>query len=527
MVMNRKNGWPRSACAWAAALLAASPGLATAQQARVSEVLVYPGGAEVTRVMSLVPGSQEAVFACIPARIQLDALQARGSASLQVGEISVQTLPSAAAPECSGNPQLDTQIRALEDQKAGLAAERGALDIVLGYLKQSGDAKAPALPAAAESLRRQGLEALRQQHQLQRRIEAVDEQLKPLLAQRKTARGGVDSWHRIAVRVQGQGELSLVTRTALAGWQPVYRADLDSASGRIAFERRAEVQQASGENWDNVRLRLSTRQPQRAMAMPDPQPWLLSKYEPPPMARSRDLPMAAAPMAAKAQQLESVSVTGSRIDADLPSFSTDFDLQFAVPGAVTLANGSERRSFTLERLNWTGELYTRVQPQVQAQGFLVAELKRPEGFFPAGKLLLARDGEYVGESFFELGDEASQQLSFGPDDRLRVRAEPERRDAANSGFIGSRRVIQLGRSYLLENLGSKPLRLQVIEAGPHAQHADIEVEARFEPAPQQQRWRDLDGVRLWSLQLAPRQQQRLQADYRLSAPRDLQVIGWP
>ena len=81
---------------WQSALLvAALPGMAGAQ-ARISEVLVFPGGAEVQRVQTVAAGTQEAEFACIPARIQLDALLARGGTGLQVGEISVITEPSAA-----------------------------------------------------------------------------------------------------------------------------------------------------------------------------------------------------------------------------------------------------------------------------------------------------------------------------------------------------------------------------------------------------------------------------------------------
>lgn len=513
--------WNRQSLLW----LAAIPGLALAQT-RITQVLVYPGGAELQRVQTVAAGTQEAVFACIPAGIQLDALQARGSATLQVGELRVVTENSDAVPACSGQPQLDAQIRQLEDEKAGLAAERGALDLVLGYLKQSGDAKLQAQAATAESLRRQGLEALKQQHQLLRRIEAVDRQLKPLIAQRQAARGNVRQWHRIAVRVAGQGELTLVTRTAQAGWQPVYRADLASDAGRIAFERRAEVQQTTGESWTDVQLRLSTRQPQRQMALPDPQPWLLEKLEPMP----RSLPVAKAMMAAPAPvaaEMQRVEVSGTRIDADLPSFQTDFDLQFSVPGQTTLASGSERRSFLLERLSWQAELVTQVQPAVQAQAYLMASVKRPEGFFPAGKLLLARDGDYIGEAFFSPDDEATQRLFFGPDDRLRVRVEPEQREAANGGFIGNRRVMGLTRRYLLENTGAKPLQVQVVEAGPHPQHEDIRVEAQFEPQPGVQRWRELDGVRLWSLSLAPKAQQRLSARYQLSAPKDMQVSGWP
>lgn len=499
---------------------------ALAQPARISEVLVFPGGAEVQRVLAVAnagAGAQEAHFVCIPARIQLDALQARGSGGLQVGEIRVRTQPSEAVPECSGNPPLDAQIRELEDQRATLLAERGALDLVLGYLKNSGDPKAPAQPAVAQGLRAQAEGALKQQHLLARRIEQLDDKLKPLLAERDEARGGVEQWHRISVRVAGSGELTLTTRSPHAGWQPVYRADLDSAGSRIAFERRAEVQQATGESWRGVKLLLSTQQPRRAMALPDPQPWWLRKLEP-----RAPMPLARATMAAPAAPVAKMELSGTPdLAADLPSFETDFDLQFAVPEPVTLASGSERRSFTLQRLAWSAELVTQVQPRQQAQAFLMATVKRPDGFFPAGKLLLARDGRHIGESHFAPGSEAEQRLFFGPDDRLRVRVEPEQREAANGGFIGNRKVMSLQRSYLLENTSGKPLAVQLVEAGPVSQHEDIKIESRFEPAPKETRWRELDGVALWSFSLAPKAQQRVRAGYEFSAPKDMAVAGWP
>ncbi len=493
-----------------------------AAQPRISQVLVFPGGAEVQRVQAVAPGASEAVFACVPARILLDSIKAGGSGDLRVGEISVQTQPSVEVPACRANPSLEAQIRQLEDQRAALKGEREALDLLLGYLRQSGDPKQPANPAAAESLRKQALEAFKQQHALQRRDEALELALKPLLAQRDEAQGGVDSWHRIAVRVTGSGELTLTTRTPHAGWQPVYRADLMGAESRIQLERRAEVQQTSGESWRDVKLSLSTRQPNRAMALPDPQPWRLSKLEP---QLLRPLAMAAAP--APMARLSGSRVSALAVDADLPSFQTDFDLQFSVPGSVTLASGNERRSFTLERLSWPAEVVTQVQPRQQAQAYLMATVKPPEGFFPSGKLLLSRDGDFIGETQLNVGSEAEQRLFFGPDDRLRVRVEPEQREAANGGFIGSRRVMALKRAYVLENTGSKLLSVQVVEAAPHPQHEDILVEARFEPAPKEMRWRELDGVRLWVLQLAPKQSQRLRADYQLSAPKDMAVAGWP
>jgi uncharacterized protein (TIGR02231 family) len=484
-------------------------------QARVTEVLVYPGGAELHREVAVAAGAQEAVFACIPARIELDSLRARGEGGVRVGEISVQTR----GPEsgCRAQPSLDEPIRQLEDRKAGFKAERDALELQLQVLRRGGEQ----LPSATvlEGVRRQAAEALRQQHQLARQMEQIDEQLKPLLAQR--GRSGVTQWHEVRVRVDAAqaGRVQLITRSPQAGWRPVYRAELEGQQLRL--ERRAEVQQTTGDDWEGVSLTLSTRQPERQAAPVEPQPWLLSKLEP----RS-------------AMLLEKVQVSGSRIqpmaaaapapvDAALPRFETDMDVQFRVPGATRLNSGAERRSFSLERLSWPAETLVQVQPAVQAQAYRVALVKRPDGFFPPGPMQLYRDGERVGESPFELGNEAEQRFGFGPEDRLRVRAEPEQRDGGNAGFIGKRRELQLTRRYTVENTGKQALTVEVLEASPVSEHEEIKVESRFEPAVQAGGVRDIPGLRRWLLTLAPGQRQLLSASYRFSAPQDMQVQGWP
>ena len=500
-------------------------GLSASAQARITEALVFPGGAELQREVAVAAGSPEAVFTCVPARIDLDSLRARGVGGVRVGEIAVRTLSADMAPRCSGQPALEAQIQKLEDQKADLQAERDALELMLGLLRQGGDAKVSA--AQMEAARRQALDALRQNQQLQRRQASLDEQLRPLLAERDQRQGGVAQWHEIRVRVDAAqaGKVLLSHRTRYAGWQPVYRAELDSTHRQLRLERRAEVAQTTGESWDGVHLTLSTRQPQRASQPVSPRPWVLRErptLEAMPMA-------AAAPAMDEAPALAKVQVTGSRVavDAPLPSFQTEFDVQFRVPGSTQLASGSERRSLSLERLDWPVELYTQVVPAQQTQAFWVAVLKRPSGFFPAGRVQLFRDGEAVGEAQFASAQEAEQQLGFGPDDRLRVRVEPEQRDAGDKGLIGPRRELQLTRRYVLENTGQQALRVQLVEAGPQPQHEAIRVDAHFEPAPLAAPYRALPGVRQWQLPLAPGQQQTVIARYRLSAPRDMAVIGWP
>ena len=103
-------------------LLCVLPTLALAQGSKISQVLVYPGGATVERVAKVAAGSQVLKLSCLTTRFDLDSLQLDGDAGMQIGDVSVQTLARERAPECAASP-LDARIRELEDAQAGLKAE--------------------------------------------------------------------------------------------------------------------------------------------------------------------------------------------------------------------------------------------------------------------------------------------------------------------------------------------------------------------------------------------------------------------
>lgn len=514
--------------------LAAVAGLAHGQGAgRLSQALVYPGGAELQRVAPVAAGARELVLSCLPARFEIDTLRAVGSAGVRVGDLRVETLTREQAPECSGNEALDARIRMLEEQTAVLQADKAGLELALGYLRGigQGEGKSVASPSLAtlELLRSKGAEALKGQAVLQRRIEDLERQLKPLHDLRERERNRVSHWQRVSVRLSAaqDGQLTLSYQTRFAGWTPQYQADLSVEKGQLAFERRAEVRQATGEAWQNLRLILSTRQPQRQTGLGGTQPWWLDKLEPRPVQPREDLRAAPMTMAAPAPGRAYKTEAQAEESFDVAVIQTDVDAQFTVPGTVSLAADSEARSFLLEQLSWPAQVVAQVQPQQGAQAFTMATLKRPEGFFPPGPLQLLRDGQFIGRAHWALGGEAEQRLFFGPEERIRVRVEPEQRESGDAGFIGSRRVASIKRAWVLENLAAKALAVQLIEAAPTARHKDIEVQSRFAPEPADKRWRELDGVVAWRATLAPGQSQRFSADYQLSAPKDAIVRGWP
>ena len=124
-----KHAFPLIATLLPALTLAQSP-----SPSRIDEVLIYPGGAQVTRLATVAAGARELVLNCLSARFDPDSLQIDAPAGVNLGPVQLETLPRERVPECANSP-LDEQVRKLEAQRDQLTAESSALDTSLGYLK--------------------------------------------------------------------------------------------------------------------------------------------------------------------------------------------------------------------------------------------------------------------------------------------------------------------------------------------------------------------------------------------------------
>ena len=493
------------------------------------QVTLHPQGATIERAVTLAPHAREARFSCLSPDLVADSLQLLPAADMSVGEIRLELKPAELLTECDRG----SKVRELEQQSRQLRAENDALDVSLNFLRQltgkdlpSGGIAGGKLPETVETLRRQTLDQLQRKQQLKDRMDALDRQL----ADAREQEGEQRQYQVLTVpvdTVQG-GELRLVYRSEQAGWIPLYRARLDTGTGKLSLERRAAVSQQTGEDWSSVSLRLSTELG-RPQGGPGHLPSWLLDIRPKEEARPRyaAAPAPAAPPVAMART-ESVTVTGSRQRTDFSpeAFVGEFATEYALPMRQRLLSGARPLQLSLSKETVDAEVYSRVQPQVDSAAFLIAELARPAGSWPRGKLQLYRDSVLVGESQLLFSGDQKVDWVFGRDERLRVRRLAERLEGANAGLISQRQERQVERAYEVENRADKALPLVVLEASPVSQHADIRIEAQFNPEPQAGEWHEQPGIRAWRQTLAPKQTQRFTARYKLSAPADAQVTGW-
>lgn len=526
-------------------LAAALPALVAAQgtslsvsgnRAPITEVTLYPGVAAVQREARIDAQTRQLSFECLPASVDTQSLQITGDDGVRVGEI--KTLMQArhmAAKDCTS--PLDQQIRTLEDQLAAIEAEENAAKLVGDFLQgvsKPGDevkVSAAQIASTSQALRQSSRDNSVRAHQIQRQKQDLLAQLQPLRQERD--RTGSEQAQVMKVTVQlasaRAANVRLNYQVRGPGWQPSYRAQLDTTKNQVHLERQAQVVQASGEDWSNVRLRLSTGQPTRSTQGAMPRPWVVDIAQPaPPAALAIPAPAPIARAGRPMAKMSAEAVMAPALpDLDVSSIDTAYTTQFVVPYKITVPSSSERITLTLGQENLATTLLTRTAPAAEEAAYLIATLQAPQGIWPAGPVTLFRDDALVGSGRLDFGNAQAlaQGLSFGRDDQVVVRRMPAQSNTGSGGWTNSKTERTVVRSYSVENRHDQVIALQVLDAAPTSRNEQIKVQSQYNPQPGTTRWNAQNGMVAWEQNLDARATAQFQATHQIRFPENLPIEG--
>ncbi|VXC70018.1 mucoidy inhibitor MuiA family protein [Massilia sp. 9I] len=277
---------------------------ASAVEAPIQSVTLYPGSATVERVVQLTPGMTQVEITGLLANFNSDTVLLQADPGIQVGQVVTRDQATAD----SRNPreaELEAKIQALQDQLTVIDADYKSAQLVQGYLEHLGGGEGAgravpsdpkALLGTLDAIRKGGSDALARMHEAEVRKRSVNKQLEALKRDLEKVQANTRESRTmtVAVAVKQAGRLVLSYQVNRAGWMPLYRASLDSNASAIELERMATISQKTGEDWSNVRLRLSTGQPSRTAYAPDPHPWLLTWKPPQEVQEVQERPCTAA-----------------------------------------------------------------------------------------------------------------------------------------------------------------------------------------------------------------------------------------
>ncbi len=490
----------------------------------ITEVTLYRGQAQVVREMTLdgPAGPRELVVTGLPQHVLGPSLFAEGSDALEVRAVRYRQRAVGEEPR-EEIRRLDEKIQSLSDELTLNAQYQQLVEHAVQYLGKMEDFVAPTAKMELQQgvLDAETLKALTE-HNFQSRREIAQRSVDLTIEQRELrrqlselqrahaqlTRGSSRTVHEAVVFVEKTDDRAQALRLSYlvnqCGWTPAYNFRGDSQAGRVTVEYNAMIQQMSGEDWSNVRLRLSTATPALSAAVPSLAPFHVAVHRDRPESERPAQPQADViqqykgqvyrQQAAFAANAQAINIDEfNRRNWDVNTFGNDIQimeltvdkaalkslrkigghdgaepsLSYDLPEPVSLASRSDRQMVRITGSPVDAAFYFVATPVLSPHAYREAELlNTTDKDLLGGQVNVYLDGRFVGRT--ELPTVARGQtfvVGFGGDPQLRTERQLIDRDRK---FHGGNQVLTAGYRLTIENYMDRPATVRLRDRVPYA-----------------------------------------------------------
>ena len=522
----------------------------------IDAVTVYPDGASVTRLITLdLPsGDTSLVAKDFPLALDPSSLRVEGEAAAKLTIGAIDTRPPRAAPPVN-LPELDKRIETLKDERANLQgtiaaamarrefAERFAQASPAG-LGEKGEARPIAEWRAAFAAVEEEVAAantsIRDAERMQRNIDREIARLEQDRAAKPPSKLEVRIDLAAAAATKATLRVTYVVRNAR--WAPLYDARLDSGAKdrkpALELVRRAEITQATGEDWSNVALAVSTVRTARGGSAPDLNS-LIVQYPPPPAPSPRQATVSA-PASEPADRVQQFRFGGGA-SFDFPKEKAEeqqavaeingFQVTFKIPGRVSLGANEGAKSLRVSTATIAPDLAVRSAPVLDPTAFLEASFKQNEDapLLP-GRVAIYRDGAFVGRGKMAAANkDETVRLGFGADDKVKIERSVVKRNEGSAGMIvTTSKTDERSFKTSVRNGHDFPIRIAIEDQLPVSENEEIQVEMLPSTTPPTAtNLRDKRGVLEWAFEAKPGEARDIAFAWRVRWPKDKGVVMLP
>ena len=324
-----------------------------------------------------------------------------------------------------------------------------------------------------------------------------------------------------------------------AGWQPHYDINIPGLDKPITMQAKAEVQQETGLDWNNLRLTLSNARPNRTNTVPVFRTWFLR------FARNYSTDMSVARsnrasnyvsnsnVSAALSSLEGVSATdgtnkkvvSTRMEDYISIDEQDVHVNYKIAVPYNIPGNGNEQLVDLMNYNLEAEYNYYCAPKLSTETYLIATLGGLEKYnLLSGYATVTFNNTFVGETY--LNPNSTQDrvtLTLATDPRVTVKRELQR-DYSSTKHVGS--TTTETRSYLItvRNNQNRNAKLTLKEQYPISNDKDIEVKL-VEVKPSATYNKEDIGVLTWELDLSSGETRTFVVTYSVKYPKD-RTLAW-
>jgi uncharacterized protein (TIGR02231 family) len=482
----------------------------------IQRVTVFTQGAQVFRssTVSVGAGITHLVFTEINSGINVQSIQAGGKGSFIVTDVKHRVKYPEPAVVPPVPKEITLAIRQLEDSlselnfrsediQERLSAFNLEKDMILKNKLARGEGKSDSLDILIGAMDffhiRLGElnnligKAKRDQFRNTKTIQAVSVRLQELRAYRQDTapEKPYQPDNQVVVTVSceapatGVVELSYMVQGA--GWTPSYDLRASNTSEPVKIVYKANVYQNTGEDWNNVRLKLSTSNPNRSHIKPELPVWYINYFT----AQRRTMANVAG--VARSEAREDLAIGSAESDAKMLSelspaqssanyaqlVETMANVEFDIKLDYDIPSDGNTHMVAVKSESLPATYLHYLVPKIESEAFLMARVTGWENLnLLPGSANLFYDGTYVGQTVINpnvLAD--TLDLAMGRDQAITVKRS-RLKDKENNRLLGAEIVRTVAYELRIKNNKSKSINLVMEDQIPVSNNKDIKVELK-------------------------------------------------
>ncbi len=524
----------------------------------VKNVTVFTQGAQVFRSssVSLSTGVTDLVFQGISPFINPTSVQAGGKGDFVVLEVRHQIkYPEPTKPADGTLPkEVVKEIKFLEDSLIEIGFDRDELadrkvalqmekDMIMKNKLSNGEGKSDSLPILKQAMEFFRLKLTDINIQLnkikrdeQRNANAtnlVNARLSDLRKYKNSEEPQkvYAPIHQVIVTVSADAPVTCTVDVsymiANAGWVPSYDLRSTTAAAPVQLTYKANVFQTSGEDWDNVKLKLSTSNPNRSNIKPALPPWYINYYT---AQRETKIPTGARSTSTGNTSISDVELDAIKKDMNemTPAQSaanysqlveTMANVMFEISLPYSIPSDGATHIVSVKTSNLPATYYHYLVPKIESEAFLLAKVTGWEelNLLP-GSANVFYEGTFVGETVLNpavIND--TLDLAFGRDNGITVTRTKLPVKESNK-LIGNDITKTITYELRMKNNKSKALNLVVEDQIPLSQNQGIKVEMKDAGKAD---YNTQTGLLKWNLSVNSKEYKTLKFSYEVTYNKDM------
>lgn len=516
----------------------------------IKEVTVFLSGAQVTRTskVTLLPGTNMLKIENLSADVNPNSIQVKGNKKFTILSVNHQInyLKGAATTE-----EIEIVKDSLDDFKFQLDMERSMKNVYseeknmllanrvirgneAGVIVEDLKEMANYYRERLREIQYKLLEIERKEKDLNKEIARLKQQLSALNYQTAKPTSEIIISVKADDRITTDLDVSFVVSSA--SWTPVYDVRSDDVDGPVQLTYKAKVLQNTGNDWEDVKIKLSTGNPTQSSTMPDLNPWVLDLGQPVALYAVREIsnkrlefkgaeektPAVRDDVSGGARMEDGLWADGSTTLAGFTNMSqSSVNTEFDIKVPYSIYSDGKHYDVEIQKHNVPAQYNYYAAPKFDNDAFLLARLVSwDELNLLSGTANIYFQGTFVGTSYIDTHTtNDTLDISMGRDKSIVVQ-RTKVKDFTKRQTIGSSKKITLGMELTLRNTKNKTVVVNLEDQIPVSNRKEIEVEAL---ETSDANYNEETGKLEWHVILGPGETKKFVFKYQVKYPKNMAI----